>query len=796
MTSAFGSGSIAAVGLGFAIRGAVRDFEGLSDEQATMRSILATNNVDMAQYARVMESAASASRRFGYTQQEAAAGMNVLLETGVSTHEAMHFYHQGMRLARTANVDLGRSQRVLIDSMRQFNMQTDEGANFLTAAFTVAGRSASTTIEELQQAARYASVEMSAFGYQADEVIASLAGMSAIGLRGTTAGTRLRGMLAAMHRPTSTLINRVEELGGSFDDFNEILYDETGTLRPLVDATQRLAEWFQQFGSEAEQNEVAIRLFGRRALGAGAMMARLHERGADWVEISRDLTENTEELNERMEEAERERLRGFAHQMRQARASMSDFGRVFMESVMGPIGESETGFGDYLRNLALATMYTDESQMQNEETRQEYQALSPTVREAGERLRTFFDRIASGLHWLWEMTQAAARWIHENPEFVTGLGMLLVAIVSIIRVIPTLVMWWGTIVSVGRAVISFFQMAITTGATASAAAIGWMAAIIAFGLELARWGSWIVAHLAGLGGAIDEVDDRVDNFFGTWFTHFARFIPGIGAAIRLVGRLGVIIADLWRTWGNITGAREATQEMNREVRELNEENERLNEAAREYARRMTTGGREGWEREAVAAEVGFAGEAGRLEQRANLLEQIASEQVARQEEEQRIQEASEEMLGFTRATDNAGRSATRLADDLDEILGEPQGAEVGPVTPVRDAYVHRGGWIAASSGDVIVDRNSLAAAMPGGPGAMIPQLVAPQVVQQVGAMPQSMTPGGVGQQTIEAEFTIPVYVDGREIARAAGRHTFQVGERRGRTGAPGERRRVHAEGVG
>ena len=798
MSSAFGSGSIAAVGLGFAVRSAVNDFEGLSDEQATMRSILATNSVDMQQYTRVMESAASASRRFGFTQQEAAAGMNVLLETGVETHEAMHFYHQGMRLARTANVDLGRSQRVLVDSMRQFNMQTDEGAEFLTAAFTVAGRSASTTIEELQQAARYASVEMSAFGYEANEVIASLAGMSAIGLRGTTAGTRLRGMLAAMHRPTSTLINRVEELGGSFDDFNQILYDEQGVLRPLTEATAGLAEWFDQFGSAAEQNEVAIRLFGRRALGAGAMMARLHERGEDWLEIAEDLTDNTEELNARMEEAENERLRGFAHQMRQARASMSDFGRVFMESVMGPIGESETGFGDYLRNLALATMYTDESQAANNETREELRALSPTVRETGQRLRDMFNRVAEGLHWLWEMTQAAAAWILENPEFVAGLVIVFFAIVNIIRIIPSLISMWNTVTTVLSVVGTWLTSVATLGVTASAATIGWAAAIIGFGFEISRWlGTWI-AGWVGLGDELADVDRRTDEFFGTWFTHFARFIPGIGAALRLIGRLGVIIADLWRSWGNNADARTATEEMTRDVRRMNDATNQLNDDAREFQMRMAD--REVGEADLVAEEMGLPGQAAILGERAALLDRIIAEQSAREEEEVAIQESVEEMRGFTRQTDAAGRSASRLADDLDAILDPEAGGagKVGNTTRIvtaQDAYVNRGGWVAASAGDVIIDRNRLAAAMTGGPGAMIPRLLGPAMAQQVGAMPQSTTPDGMGQ-TIDAHFEIPVMVDGREIARAVGRHTFQVGERRGRSSSPGERRRVHAEGVG
>jgi len=159
------------------------------------------------------------------------------------------------------------------------------------------------------------------------------------------------------------------------------------------------------------------------------------------------------------------------------------------------------------------------------------------------------------------------------------------------------------------------------------------------------------------------------------------------------------------------------------------------------------------------------------------------------------------MLG--RDMPNAVRESILQLGQLSEILrtintntstsgpGSPgYGVLDGPEIPYAyDGYVQRGGLMGVASGDLIVSRRHLAEAITARRGALAGPAVGSAPVNNL-AGPQPSVVGGSGELAV----TVPVMIDGREVARAVGRANIQQLERGGGDIAPGERRSLRETG--
>lgn len=104
--------------------------------------------------------------------------------------------------------------------------------------------------------------------------------MSDAGVKGSQAGTSLRGALSRLAKPTDKMYETMDKLGISF-------YDTAGNMLPLNEMIEQLQGSFTGLTQE-EQNNALVTLFGQEALSG--MMA-LIERGPDEL---RSLTKSFE----------------------------------------------------------------------------------------------------------------------------------------------------------------------------------------------------------------------------------------------------------------------------------------------------------------------------------------------------------------------------------------------------------------------------------------------------------------------------------------------------------------------
>jgi TP901 family phage tail tape measure protein len=799
-TMMMGSGAAMVAG-GIAARSAVRNYTQYTQAQGRIRAVLASSSADISLQTELMQTADAASRQWGHSLHGSAEAMGTMLETGLSAHEAVQFYTVAAEFARAANTDLEGSTRVLVDAMRQFDDISSEGARNLAATITVASRISSTSVEEMQQSMRYAGVELSAMGYEADETAAALGALSAIGLRGTTAGTRLRGAVLALTRITGRSRNIMTQYGLEHERLNNTITDEEGNLRTLSEASSVLSGIFQDLPTHAAKLNLATALFGRRAYAAGVVLSGLHERSDEFTRVLGELSD--EELNQaRMTEAAEEQMRSFSAQMDLAKVAGQELGVSFMEMLM-PLQEGRQGFGQWLTDLGLATRGADGNARMTAIMREQYEALTPEMRETGHEVRETLDGIVQLLRVLGQVGRAIGSIVAINPQFALGF----VLVYSAVRpLIPGLI-------QAGMA-------AQTSGTKAAVAAASWRnlgiasrAARFGIGLlivDLAGRGSRaLTSHIAEVMGVTNEYE-RAASTLPDWVRAIAQ-IPVIGPWVDQFARL----LNLMRRAGMLADEIEQRGQpsavggpISRDERNVRARREREAQVIRASSMMMHAGitGREGirgellrqgFDERQVAAMAGDMARQQGLVGRAGITEgEVFGRDMSGS---LRANISRRSGLGLRTSTTAAGifdelRSSMRQVQQIGledyrasgQAGGIAMDREVFSARNVRDQDVDTIGGREQLGRAIVDNRRELLEAMRSDIGRRDPNETA-----DFGGSRKSSDVNFTADLNIE----IPVRMNDREIARIIGERFLQVNERRGATIEPGSRRRVAEQGV-
>lgn len=817
------------VAIGLALRRVVTDYERYTLAQSRLRTALAATTNQGARNARVFAGplAESVGRDFGYSLAEANEAMGTMIQTGIGVHRSMRVFRSSMRLARVADMDTANATRFLVDTMNMFRGEMREGdgtlqgfANRMTGQLAVAAYSTSTNIEDLQQAFRYAGTELSGLGYNSREVMSALAGLSVVGLRSTTAGTRLRGAMMAMHRTTGPLTALLQRHGIQSEEVGQAWYNADGSLRPFYEGLENMTGLIRRVGNQQDRNAIQMHLFGRRAFAAGQFVTGMSQAAVRARRAFDQLNSSTRPVEEVLREMEQERMRSFSMQMTQLREGLSDLAIGFGTILFGEMQEGERGFGTYMRQLSEGVMLIGQMNGGNAIAKRRWSELSPDVRRAASELRTTFVDIAGGLRVLGRLLMALGRFVRDHPYITAAIIAIRIAFGGLIN--PVALAWTG-LLRFGTQLRLFPTQAAaaSTGAALFRAALGGLA-IHGVGLVTRRMQDWTVAWAGGR-----EEMDRIRQSTVAAHSEIARGIPIVGNLVSQYLDLIGAMQQAWRVANEQEERQKSTYEMGigstaqqRVTRRVERtQSTRIQagltpgqvrlEAARnqesvaiqESATLMHAWGLR--TEEDIRARLHHQGiEGARLNQ---LTESIHRAQQAFTSEEAVVREAQrmsrETWLGTRDLSGSLTDSVVQLRqfgavlESMSSRVGVGSGVMLrpgmeAPLSPLaEDAYVQRGGVMGVSSGDLIVSRRHLADAITARRGALAGPAVG---MSSEGSMagPQPSTSGGDGDITV----TVPVTIDGREVARAVGRANVRQLERGGGDIAPGERRSLRETG--
>ena len=139
-----------------------------------------------------------------FTAGQVAQAMNQLVLGGLTAQQAIGALPSVLNLAASANMEMGRSAKVIVDNMVKWNMTAEDTgkiADFLSSAQS----RAQITAEGLAQAHSSLGSIAAAMGAEFRDVTAILTGMGKSGTEMGTAGTALAIALASFLKPEKTM---------------------------------------------------------------------------------------------------------------------------------------------------------------------------------------------------------------------------------------------------------------------------------------------------------------------------------------------------------------------------------------------------------------------------------------------------------------------------------------------------------------------------------------------------------------------------------------------------------------
>lgn len=814
-TQLMGSGA-ALVGAGLVVRSAIRNYERFSNAQATIRSVLASTGNEIRHQGVLMEAANVSARQWGFGLGESSEAMGNLLEAGWQVHEATRLFGTASRFARASNTDLNQSLTVMTSLMRQFNELGEEGAEHVLATINVAARVSATSVSELMQSLRYAGVELSSLGYNAQETASALGAMSAIGLRGTTAGTRMRGALMAMNRVTATSRNLARDFGIEEGRLDQVLWDSAGNRRELGVAMLQLGRVFHDLPHDMARAQLATSLFGRRAYAAGVILAGLHPRTEEYGRILGQLSDR-EAIAAQMTAAAEERMRGFGAQMNLARQAVERLGISFMQMLLGVRDDSREGFGQYLSDLTNAILLSREADRVGGQAREQWEELPLEMRVAGAEWRGIMEGWVEIIKWIGKAGVYVARFVGQHRE----LSVYMVIGASLMKM-----MFGGTIINA----IGLATRAVSAGAIAwgeYSAAVG-IARAAGMGAVRMSWGMRL--GIIGIGLAVLYAGQQIANAYGRAAVGAESMERQQRRATEALGEFGTVVGQipvLGQFVTDITSLVQLTQDYLDVTdtlaaqRRTAEEKLRTPATSEIYSRAALT------QMEGESVEESRARIAGQYlrEQMMNQAAVLRRNTYATEEAALQVFQAQARRAGvghteigelspmfleeYRRMTPEYGRSLYTALDHAgftpehsfeQAVAALRAGREYGLTLPGEQAGVADPAAAELEAAraavrpltDVNLSRANqieLARRMALGPAASnVSPLSTP-----VGA-PTVTTPTTT-DVNMSLDLNIPVQIDGREVARAAGRYNLNVDQRRGVSGSPGDRVRIAGSGV-
>lgn len=287
--SSLGRASAAFAGLGRAMLGfgavTVGAFVLVAKTAATfekqMSAVQAVSGATAEQMVALKERALDLGSSTTYAAGEIGRAMEQLVKAGIDIDTVLGGATEAtVALAAAAGDELAggvdQAAVVMANALKTFNATADEAMHF---ADVLVGAAASSTlsVDDLATSMTYAGPTAAALGLSIDDLANALAILGDRGIRGSTAGTSLRGVLLGLTTQTPKAAKVMKRLGLITEDGTNRFFDMNGALKPLPDVLELLGDATADL-SEQERLAAFNAIFQRRAMGAAMILA---EQGAE-----------------------------------------------------------------------------------------------------------------------------------------------------------------------------------------------------------------------------------------------------------------------------------------------------------------------------------------------------------------------------------------------------------------------------------------------------------------------------------------------------------------------------------
>lgn len=302
------------VGIGIAAAKVGGDFE------AQMSRVKAISGATGSSFEELRQQAIDLGAKTAFSAKESAAGMENLASAGFNAKEIMEAMPGLLDLAAVSGGDVALASENAATALRGFNLDASQSGH-VANVFAKAAADTNAEVGDMGEAMKYVAPVANTMGLSLEEVAAAIGIMSDAGVKGSQAGTTLRGALSRLAKPTKPMIEKMQELGISF-------YDASGKMIPLKDQISVLKKSFTGLTQE-QKNNALVTLYGQESLSG---MVALVDKGPDALGKLTSSLENSDGAADKMARTMQDNMNSSLEQMMGALESAA----IVIQKVMAP----------------------------------------------------------------------------------------------------------------------------------------------------------------------------------------------------------------------------------------------------------------------------------------------------------------------------------------------------------------------------------------------------------------------------------------------------------------------------
>ena len=309
------AGAAVGKGLSEAI-GAGMNFESI------MSKVKALSDATDSQMAELTQSAKDWGASTAFSASEVGQAFTYMAQAGWDTSSMLAGIGPILNLAAADGLDLATTSDIVTDSLTAFGLTAGDTAMYADVLATAAAAS-NTNVHMMGETFKYAAPVAGALGYSVQDVALAVGLMANAGIKGSQAGTALRGVLTRMAKPTKQSQQAMDALGVS-------LSNADGTMKPLSQVMGELREGFAGMTAE-QQASYAAMLAGQE--GMSGLLAIVNASEEEYNKLA-DAIANSEGSAERMAKTMMDNLAGDVEEFKGAAETLAlEFYETFSDSL-------------------------------------------------------------------------------------------------------------------------------------------------------------------------------------------------------------------------------------------------------------------------------------------------------------------------------------------------------------------------------------------------------------------------------------------------------------------------------
>lgn len=303
------------------------------DFEEQMSRVKAISGATGEAFEELRDQAIDLGAKTAFSAKESADGMENLASAGFDAQEIMAAMPGLLDLAAVSGGDVALASENAATALRGFGLEADQSGH-IADVFARAAADTNAEVADMGEAMKYIAPVANAMGLSIEETAAAIGIMSDAGVKGSQAGTTLRGALSRIAKPTKAMRETMDELGVSF-------YDSEGNMISLQDQISLLSESFDGLTQE-QKNQALVTLYGQESLSG--MMA-LIDKGPDSLGALTESLEQSDGAADEMARTMQDNMNSSIEQMLGAFESAA----IVIQDILAP---AISAIADYIGGLA------------------------------------------------------------------------------------------------------------------------------------------------------------------------------------------------------------------------------------------------------------------------------------------------------------------------------------------------------------------------------------------------------------------------------------------------------------